>query len=160
MQDEGQSLVEVVLRESHDAFVEHNRGRPAFRDIRHGLTDVLQPGGGSGRDAVVHRDDQGLAPSEDPSQSYFLPDGRHGQPVRIRSTDRMRTTYFKAAFSGVRKSASGQMPARTCTIVRSSGVADGRLDHAIIACGDLRRTSGRISVSYWSGSGTDITPNE
>src|SRR2546425_358074 len=48
------------------------------------------------------------------------------------------------------------MPARTCTMARSSMPTDGRLAHAMTAWGDLRRTSCRISTSSLSGSGTDI----
>src|SRR5438093_848823 len=57
-----------------DASVEHDRGRGAFRDMRHGLADVFEAGGGAGRETVVHRDDQRPAASQDSSQPDFRAD--------------------------------------------------------------------------------------
>src|SRR2546426_2514021 len=153
MQDECQSLVEIIFRKSNGPFVEDDRRRAALRHVRHGLANVFQSRNRSGRDTVVHRGDQRLAVAEDPPHPNLLSDG--GQWP-------LPACYTGAAAGGahsiwVHRSMARHMPAKIWTAVRSSFVPEDVLAHAMTAGGDLRRTSCRISMSSLSGSGTDIS---
>src|SRR2546427_3895684 len=78
MQDECQSLVEIIFRKSNGPFVEDDRRRPPLRHVPHGLANVFQSRNRSGGDTVAHRANQPLAVAEDPPHPNLLSDG--GQP--------------------------------------------------------------------------------
>src|SRR5438093_1337987 len=154
MQDECQSLVEIIFRKSNGPFVEDDRRRAALRHVRHGPANVSQSRNRSGGDTVVHRGDQRLAVAEDPPHPNLLSNGGQRPFPRVLQRSRRRTSpfYLVPSVDGER-----HMPAKIWTTVRSSFVPEDTLAHAMTASGDLRRTSCRISMSSLSGSGTDIS---